>query len=179
VRSWTSTNRREGYSVLVRLRCMQHSDNNMEASKLSNSTQNIRCHHCAGPLSNRMVYFFPIIVILFSLHLLPISFFWFRKLVTGPFRLSSGIASPWWIILTHFGFFFYMYVGVRNFWSFFVGFEHFRLVLPLAARLVHFMDLILVYTLLPLFDYFLTSLLRFSEIKEVMNGEQLQTVIGK
>ncbi|XP_047179302.1 uncharacterized protein LOC124846132 [Vigna umbellata] len=33
---------------------MQHSDNNMETSKLSNSTQNIRCHHCAGPLSNRM-----------------------------------------------------------------------------------------------------------------------------
>ncbi|KAL9322664.1 hypothetical protein ACSQ67_010717 [Phaseolus vulgaris] len=33
---------------------MQHSDNEMEASKLSNSIQNIRCHHCAGPLSNRM-----------------------------------------------------------------------------------------------------------------------------
>ncbi|TKY48645.1 hypothetical protein E2542_SST26066 [Spatholobus suberectus] len=31
---------------------MQQSD--MEASELSCSSQNIRCHHCAGPLSNQM-----------------------------------------------------------------------------------------------------------------------------
>ncbi|KAG4981059.1 hypothetical protein JHK82_034308 [Glycine max] len=38
--------------VLARLCAMQHSA--MEASKFSNSDQNVRCHHCAGPLSKDM-----------------------------------------------------------------------------------------------------------------------------
>lgn len=65
------------------------------------------------------------------------------------------IVSLWRIILTHF-FFFCMYVGMRNFLSLFLRFEHFILVLLLAAQQVHFMNSILVYTLaLNFFYYFL------------------------